>query len=357
MWPFESTIGDFMNTRNHTVDLMRFFAAAWVVLFHLSYHKNTIEGAYNTFINYGFLGVPIFFVISGYCILMVALHAKNPFEFIIRRLFRIFPAFWFSIFIVFAAAAFQKIAIGANSVTAFPNSITKLLAVFSLYTFPLSNYPTVNWVYWSLSCELAFYILIFIGLFLNKKYLIYFFIALSSVSLIITVPKISPYYFMLHWPTFALGLCIYYLTVQKQFKKILIYLLTLISLMALIKHSYLEGALPISYIITTILTCVLTFLSNKYYLRPNFFSSLGDYSYSIYLIHVPIGVYIFGLFKSEKIMSSIYLTIGYDLFTYSCISIIAYLMYMLIEFPSIKIGKKIAKIQQKYTNVVSKNNQ
>lgn len=79
--------------RNYTIDLLRFFAATMVVFFYFNETVPFIDNYYRTIVKFGWLGVPVFFVISGYCILLTANTSKNGFDFLIRRLFRIFPSY------------------------------------------------------------------------------------------------------------------------------------------------------------------------------------------------------------------------------------------------------------------------
>ena len=46
--------------------------------------------------DFGFLGVAIFFLISGFIITHVA-QSEKRFEFLVKRILRIYPAFWFSL--------------------------------------------------------------------------------------------------------------------------------------------------------------------------------------------------------------------------------------------------------------------
>ena len=60
---------------------LRFFAALWVVFFHqwLTYYPKTLGSwFYQTLISKGFLGVDIFFLLSGYILAYVYLKGARP---------------------------------------------------------------------------------------------------------------------------------------------------------------------------------------------------------------------------------------------------------------------------------------
>jgi len=327
--------------KNYIIDLMRFIAALWVALFHFNEPIIYINNSYRNFAKLGYLGVPIFFVISGYCILMSALNSKSAFDFLLRRFFRIFPAYWLSLLVVIFAAFIQKAAYGDNSVAHIPHNIFAGLCTVVLYTSPLSNIPTINWVYWSLSCEAAFYILIYIGLTLSRKHLIYFFIVISFTSLWINSPSGKIYFFLNHWSAFSLGLCIYYFHSSRIVvdKKLLLILLIL-NITGLFTHFLVDHPLQIA---VAIMSGALIYFSNANSLKKNFFSKLGDFSYAVYLIHVPIGVYVLGYFKNNLFQQNQLLNIIFDITVYCIVTLFAILIYKYVEQPFIRIGKSFVK--------------
>ena len=89
-----------------TLEAWRGFASLWVVLLHSLagiFQHTTPQSATNPlviFSNYGFLGVQIFFVISGYCITAAAVtnlqRRTGLKEFVRARLRRIFPPYYFA---------------------------------------------------------------------------------------------------------------------------------------------------------------------------------------------------------------------------------------------------------------------
>jgi peptidoglycan/LPS O-acetylase OafA/YrhL len=243
--------------------------------------------------------------------------------------------------VVILAAFIQKAGYGDNSIAHIPHNLPAIFCTIVLYTSPLSNIATVNWVYWSLSCEIAFYILIYIGSHLRRKHLIHFFIIISFASLWINAPSGKIYFFFNHWSTFSLGLCIYYLHSNKiKVNKKLLLILFSLNILGLLTHFLTNQPLEI---VAAIMTALVIYFSNIISLKNNFLSKLGDFSYAVYLIHVPIGVYLLGYFKSKLFQQNQLLNIFFDITIYCIVTFFAMLIYKYIEQPFIRIGKSLVK--------------
>ena len=333
---------DFPNLKNHnySIDILRFIAALMVTLFHLNQAIIPVHNWYRNTINYGWLGVPVFFVISGYCIIASAYTTNGIKDFLTKRFYRIFPPFWISIIIVYGSAVFQKLYTGTNSVHNLPNTFVSILANLTLCTAPLSKIETINWVYWSLTCEVMFYLVISLGLLLNKKFLVYFLIAISILSAASLKQHYGLLFFLNNWPAFGLGLSLYYFFKFNTKSSILNFVL-LFTINAFALHQKFN-AKP-EYLIATSITFLLIAISKYYPTKQSFASILGQHSYSVYLIHVPVGVFIFGLFETEYIKITPGLNLLYDLSVFAIINVIASIMFNKIEKPSIQFGKELIK--------------
>ena len=76
--------------RLENVDLLRGVAIILVVFFHYTYHYESTyllrsDNWSLEIAKFGWSGVDLFFIVSGYCIAMTITKSKNFFEFIIRR--------------------------------------------------------------------------------------------------------------------------------------------------------------------------------------------------------------------------------------------------------------------------------
>jgi peptidoglycan/LPS O-acetylase OafA/YrhL len=144
--------------RLHELDLLRLIAASLVVAYHftffgpatgmspLSYHQ------IDPYARYGFLGVNLFFLISGFVILMTA-ERSTAWQFAVSRAVRLYPAYW-----VCCTATFLGLL--ALPHPGFHVSAGQYLANLTMVG-PLAGAEYVDGVYWSLLVELRFYFLMF----------------------------------------------------------------------------------------------------------------------------------------------------------------------------------------------------
>ncbi|MBC8739805.1 acyltransferase [Paraburkholderia sp. UCT31] len=143
------------HSRIHQLDLFRFCAAALVVAFHYL-TMGPLFGMYEApfpdivpAARYGFYGVPLFFLISGFVIAMSA-EGKTASEFLRARFCRLFPVFWVACTITFVGVKLAGPVPFQTSVAGYLASMTMVLPHF-LHT------PYVDGVYWTLLPEWLFY--------------------------------------------------------------------------------------------------------------------------------------------------------------------------------------------------------
>lgn len=156
-----------------SLDHWRGFAALWVTMFHsfgvwIEAHPKLLPGTLHTFLMSGWLGVHIFFVISGYCIAarLSEDYGRNsgPFEFVADRLWRIFPTYWaallFSAGVSLAGTVFnqQPIFGTATAPGALPGTASDAAAAF-LAVEPWLGKGCYLLVAWTLSFEIGFYLM------------------------------------------------------------------------------------------------------------------------------------------------------------------------------------------------------
>ena len=255
-----------MKKHNYLIDILRFFAAFLVVIAHLNAALPNVHNWYHGISRYGWVGVPAFFVISGYCIILSANNSGSLKDFLIRRFFRIYPAYWVSLIIVLLSVVFQRIYLGASNVLNLPKNVTETIAAITLATNPLTNIQTVNWVYWTLTCELLFYLAVCLMLLFNKKHLIYFVTLVSLIALVIPFQGRGILFFLDHWPAFGLGAGIffYFNSLDKLSR-----LLTMILLLSSIAGICNKFTPQPEYIITAVITFILIVISNYFLVKNN----------------------------------------------------------------------------------------
>ncbi|MBK2093304.1 acyltransferase, partial [Francisella philomiragia] len=330
------------------IDGLRAFAVLSVVLFHLNM----------SWIKSGFLGVDIFFVISGFLITKIIVRdlqdgtfsIKN---FYLRRIRRILPAL---IFVLAFSSFFAWLILLPQDLLNYAKSMVSAIASISNLFF----FKTLNFGYfatdssiipllhtWSLGVEEQFYIawpVILIILFkLNtssKKYLL----TITSLLIIVSVAI----FFYKHFPKF------YYLPINRGFEllfgcflaislnnrqqkspnKTLLDIYSFVSLILMAIPIFLISVnYPSFWMIVTCLGATLfiysgslgytPFINRIFSIKP--FVAIGVISYSLYLWHWPIIAYLNYL--------SITITIDIAVIVITLSIILATISYLFVEKP------------------------
>ncbi len=325
--------------KNATIDIIRFLAALLVALFHFNCYFPHINNWYYNSIQYGWLGVPAFFVISGYCVTLSGFKSISANDFIIRRMFRIFPPFWVSLITTFIVVVLHKLIVGYNRTT-LPHNLIEVFESIFLLTSPYSKTVPVNGVYWSLTVEMFFYIIIYFICFTPKKFIIGLMAFVSTLSLFNSLSEIRVLFFLQYWPAFGIGASIYFLSFKSTIQKILSLILLCINSISLINSTY-PGGDKSPYLIVTFSIAIIIFFSEYINLKENKLSKLGNYSFGVYLLHGSIGVNLLGIIKNKVIEENLMFNIPFDILSYLIVLFIAYYFYEFIERKSIEIGKKV----------------
>jgi peptidoglycan/LPS O-acetylase OafA/YrhL len=171
-----------MKTRRQyfpNLDILRLAAALFVVAYHYIFVATWREGLFDAPIangwgdtlQYGFLGVTVFFILSGFLIAHVSENATF-WRFGFARVTRLMPAFW----ICLAISATVLISVGAvDSSSGLPVSLKQAAANILLVPQALGQ-PFVDGVYWTLVYEFVFYgwaaLMIALGIFHSRLLLI-----------------------------------------------------------------------------------------------------------------------------------------------------------------------------------------
>ena len=100
----------------NSIQLLRFFAALYVVLFHISSPWNHTAYYFTNLFNRGYRAIDLFFVISGFVVLQsgdtsnTGLRASG--QFLKRRFIRLYPVYWILLLLFLAAGLVQVKATG-----------------------------------------------------------------------------------------------------------------------------------------------------------------------------------------------------------------------------------------------------
>jgi peptidoglycan/LPS O-acetylase OafA/YrhL len=136
--------------RLESIDVLRGFAALWVVLSHYLPHWNDrLESTLVIVPNpWGVYAVKLFFVISGFVIFMTLDRCRSVTQFAVLRFSRLYPAYWASMLLVTLASVLLFHG------TFWPGGFVTNATMFQEFL----GFPHLDTVYWSLSVELAFYL-------------------------------------------------------------------------------------------------------------------------------------------------------------------------------------------------------
>ncbi|MFA1550859.1 acyltransferase family protein [Actinomadura chokoriensis] len=150
--------------RLRELDLLRFVAVGAIVLHHFAGVRSTVWAGRDAqkvypelapVAHFGYLGVQLAFIISGFVILMAAWD-RNAGDFAVARFVRVYPAYWFSVLLSFglflACGAAVPYEDGDGPVQRLLPNLTMLQD--GMHVAPLEV------VYWVLWVELHFYVLI-----------------------------------------------------------------------------------------------------------------------------------------------------------------------------------------------------
>ena len=273
----------------YPLQYLRAIAAFAVVLCHASYYVKEIRGdgrMWEMFDRAGYLGVVLFFAISGYLMAQLAEKATGL-RFLAHRLIRIYPIYWLCIFgVLVVERVFRQ-----------PISLDPA----AMLLVPGATRSYVLGVEWTLPFELTFYLMVFGIIVMGLRRAIPA-IALAWLALIEVAywlhPELQRGQFppLLHLPfdlysvPFAAGLLVPYLL-----RKGLVGVSTPLIGVALL--AAYEAMKPVSLGLSSAFAGVGSMLLvasavNASKVQPSApirsLAALGDWSYALYLCHVPI---------------------------------------------------------------------
>ncbi|WP_299228495.1 acyltransferase [uncultured Psychroserpens sp.] len=316
-----------------SVTFIRGIAAFSVCLFHFTKgFISEISGPIQ-FAPYAWVGVEVFFVVSGfvipYYLLDTKFKTKHYGGYLIKRIIRIEPAYLVSIALV----------IGLNYVSSLftiykgePFSVSGNQLLLHLgYLIDFFDGTWLNPVYWTLAIEFQYYIVIGFLIILWNKNIRY--LTILSVLLFLALSFIPQHdvKFFRHTDIFTIGIvCAFYKIghLRKSY-----YLLAVIALGIII---YIHHNTVIT-VLSLIATLGIAFFNQKKKIAWLVF--LGNISYSLYLTHVPIGGRVINLSKRFALNEFNKLLVILLAIVVSIVA--AYIFYILIEKPSHRWSKSI----------------
>ena len=291
------------NQRFAFIDGLRGLAALWVVLFHFNVaiqkHASFQFPYYlEKLFSNGYLGIHVFFVLSGFVIAYnlreVKMDFKAFFHFFVKRSLRLDPPYWmvmgFTLTLAIIASATFK------SWANFPFTSSQIFYNL-LYLPDLMQVPLLVPVAWTLCIEFQFYLffalLIMMHQWMNVKssFFHFFWISLSLFSLLqntsLAIVPLKPTTFIPYWYSFFLG-CSACWTIFGKMHPIYFWF----NLVLILLGCFWIGTPHAFAAVVTSLTIYFVFLGGgaNHVLKQSAFQYMGKISYSLYLIHWPIGM-------------------------------------------------------------------
>lgn len=345
----------------------RGLAALMVVAFHSLFisakyveSKNLLPEIFS----FGQTGVDLFFVISGF-VMIIAFRNKfgkkgEIFNFLKGRFFRIYPTYW-----IYFLAVFLVFQIKPEMMNDSQGGNVDLTA--SLLLLPASTLPLLM-VAWSLIHEVWFYLVFAAILLLPSKWVLSAFslwlVAIICASLFTTTPdnpylRVMTHAFSLEFIFGALaGIAYLKLSKRPPFLPLAATLMVLAGLGAIayalsagavdgsdvIQSISLERAFAVGGGYTLLLLASALQESNNRLKVFGFLKSVGDMSYSLYLSHI----------LTLSVCGRVWLSLGYTgsgawgaaafwAVSYSAVILVAYLSYRLIEKPLLALTTSYRK--------------
>ena len=340
--------------RYGSIDGLRGLAAISVVCFHFVGHiGNGLEQLLPQFIitcfYHGYLGVPVFFVISGF-VISLSIGSRNidrsyVGQFLLRRSVRLDLLYWATIFVGLCLLLFQSEVLGYKEEV--PSPAVILLHMFYLQDL-LSAEPILSVIYWTLCLEVQLYLFYLLLVWFSQRICpnnssffsvsTMLILGIYSICLNLNVATLSINgLFLPMWHYFLMGVLASNVVRGVKYSNLIFVAWIVIEILMQV---FFNAKL---YIIAGILcSSLIVFLWQFNYLNVfltgTIFSYLGAISYPLYLIHTEIGwkVISFGKLiiddQMTPLLSGLVFIIGVIASIFS-----AHLLHVVLEKPSLKL--------------------
>ena len=311
----------------HSLTWLRAIAALLVCLFHFRayiWHDQN-PNIFVKSMNYGYLGVIMFFVISGfvipYSMYVKKYELKHFFRFLLKRTIRIEPPYIIFIFLLMLVNYYTMVYLWR-----LPYPITiKQFFLNITYLAPFFKVEWINIIFWTLAVEFQFYILtgLIYNTFVNKTlYKFIGFVTLLALGFLVpnSYQTVLNYYiyFLIGFQTFM------YYTKQITSLEFLLTMLFSVAFIAIFKE---WEALP--FIAITVLAILYFNYEHK------IATFLGNISFSLYLSHGLVGgnIVIFTKVEMSKTVLLVYILFNAIAF--------AAVYYYVVERTFLRLSKRV----------------
>lgn len=291
------------------LDLLRFLAALYVVSTHYGFigpqwgmtHYASPTGFISEVFRLGYVGVPIFFVLSGFLIAHVT-QKTDAVRFGVNRILRLMPGFWASMTLSFVIL----MVLGSAHEMSLMTWVANLLLLPQAF-----GQPFVDGVYWTLVYEFVFYawvgVFIFLGVFHRHIFLIgavWLAVASANVFLLdsaildrLLITKFAGAFIvgMAFWHIYAKGWSYAVVVLIALATLHLAFGLKIMSAQTFLPNPPQALSIPVSILVSIAIIGVvaLAIFGPQIKGKGQWLTTLGAISYPLYLIHQEIGYAVF----------------------------------------------------------------
>lgn len=291
------------------IQSLRCFAALSVVLYHIYY----VFKIYNNFnidlFEYGFLGVQIFFMISGFIMSLPSVTSLDAKKFIKKRFYRIFPSY---IIVTLAITPYYIFA----QVSDLPESLFYSLVLFPHFSSISNSFHPILGVGWTLQFEMVFYyvVMLLLTMSLNNKVLIatIFLLGVSFSVKYLSNNQVLQYIFD---PSififFFLGGALYKLYTSIAAKAALysVLIASVAGLFICIRFGFNQNDFIVRMMVALLIFTLPFSFSSKSLLSNPYIVFVASISYELYLVHHPI-ISLLGKFNNNHLSFEFFLIIS-----------------------------------------------
>jgi peptidoglycan/LPS O-acetylase OafA/YrhL len=306
------------------LDNVRGTAILFVIIYHYFYiYPEHIEVKnfsllydINNFLNFGTIGVSLFFILSGFLMASAMDKGVSPNKFLLKRFKRIFPVYW--VVIIVTSIVYNYI--GYKDI-----SFTQFIMNFFMVQDILYGSKHIDGVFWSILIEIKFYILcFFIILFSQYKNIKYIFLLMVFFSIIAVLSRLYlnkdvGFGIFLYFSIMLNGMLFYKFIYNNENFFLYVQPVFLFYLFCVSEYAY--GKTSYSY--AWVISIILFLLFYKFKFKSKILSFFALISYSLYLIHQNLSYLIMNYFDKN-----IYLGL---LFAFTISILFSYYLYKFIE--------------------------
>jgi peptidoglycan/LPS O-acetylase OafA/YrhL len=328
---------------------------------------------------YGTLGVTLFFVLSGFCIhlsflkYIASLEAQGLSfrfktylkDFIVRRLFRIYPAYLLALLFLSFVYAPTRINLFTSN-----GSLQFFSHLFLIHNFSKQTFFGINPVFWSIAVEIQLYCIYPLFLILRKNleitkatllvFVFQFFygqlawdfdLQINELGKSLHMPILEnlqiftqlPLNFWFTWIIGAYLVEKVYLENQKILNLSLKYKLFLLLLYLVSSHYKPLAAIGHYSSLLLFVSLIESYIFDKKILNSveNVIANIGLCSYSMYLWHQPLVVWLVALLSQS--FNPYFICIFGAIVIFIPVFGVSWLIYKYLEIPTHRVGKTIAR--------------